>query len=288
MDKAGCLPQPLVILPLAMVGAATGIIGLRILLRYLENDCHARWRQLVTAIDNLAQGVILFSDKREVVFCNRRYQEIYGLTAEQVKPGTPIEHLIQRRMELGFNVPVASHYDVQQRVTGPVAASDAIHELSDGRIIAYTVRPIPGCGGIATHDDITEREGLHRQLMQQYDIVKEQQEQLYARNLQFDAALNHMSDGLCFFDGEERLIVCNDRFAEMYNLSAAAVRPGMTLREIIDLRYQAGSLPHMSSEEFYASRNAVRVTDSPSDTIIKQTNGRVFVIITGRWQTADG
>jgi len=87
-----------------------------------------------------------------------------------------------------------------------------------------------------------------------------------------------MSEGFSIFDGEERLIVCNDRFAEMYNLSPDAIRPGMTLREIIELRYQAGSLPAMSSDEFYASRRAVNIADAPSDTIVKQTNGRVFVI----------
>jgi signal transduction histidine kinase/ActR/RegA family two-component response regulator len=229
-------------------------------------------------MDKLDQGIILFSDKREVVFCNQRYREIYGLTLEQVKPGTPIAQLIQHRLALGLKVPAGSDDYVKELVTAPVTISNAIHEFSDGRIIAYASRPVPGGGGIATHEDITERETLHRQLKQQYELVKEQQEQLRARNLQFDAALNHMSEGLCFFDKDERLMVCNDRFAEMYNLRPEAIRPGMTLREIIELRYQAGSLPAMSSDEFYASRNALLIADQSSDTIVKQTNGRVFVI----------
>ncbi len=99
------------------------------------------------------------------------------------------------------------------------AASNAIHEFSDGRIIAYASRPVPGGGGIATYEDITDRETVHRQLRHQYELLKVQQAALRARNLQFDAALNHMSEGLCFFDQDERLIICNDRFAEMYNLS---------------------------------------------------------------------
>jgi len=181
-------------------------------------------------------------------------------------------------LELRLTAPAASQDGVKQHVTDPVTAQNAIHEFSDGRLIAYAVRPVPGGGGIATHEDITEREALHRQFKHQYELLKEQQEQLRARNLQFDAALNHMSEALCFFDREERLIVCNDQFAEMYNLRPDAIHPGMTLREIIELRYRAGSLPAMSSDEFYASRNAVNVADTPTDTIVKQTNGRVFVI----------
>jgi signal transduction histidine kinase/CheY-like chemotaxis protein len=267
--------QPLMILVIAGAAVTSGVIIFRVLLRYLEHHYRA---PLLEVIDNLDRGVVLFTDQRKIVFCNQRYQKIYGLTPEEVKPGTPVERLIRRRLELGLKIPIAPEDYVQQRVTGPMTASHVTHEFSDGRIIARAVRPLPGGGWIATHEDITAREALHRQLRHQYELLKEQQEQLRARNLQFDAALNQMSEALCFFDDEERLIVSNDRFAEMYNLRPDAIHPGMTLREIIDLRYMAGSLPAMSSEEFYASRNALNVADLPCDTIVKQTNGRIFVI----------
>ena len=266
--------QPLIILAFTALGAAAALLGLRFLSRLLESHYRA---PLYGAIDNMDQGVVLFSEKREVVFCSRRYREIYGLSPEQVKPGTPIE-LIQRSLELGFKVPVASHDHVTRAMTGPVTPSDAIHEFSDGRIIAFISRPVPGGGGIATHQDITEKETLHRRHKQQFDIATEERERLQSRDRQFDAVLSHMSEALCFFDEEERLIVSNDRFAEMYNLRPDVIHPGMTLRQVIELRYRAGSLPAMSIDAFYASRAAVNIADTPSDTIVKQTNGRVFVI----------
>ena len=42
-------------------------------------------------------------------------------------------------------------------------------------------------------------------------------------------AINNMSQGLCMFDGNERLVVCNRRYMQMYNLSADIVTPGSTL-----------------------------------------------------------
>jgi PAS domain-containing protein len=30
------------------------------------------------------------------------------------------------------------------------------------------------------------------------------------------AAINNMSQGLCMFDGNERLVVCNQRYMDMY------------------------------------------------------------------------
>jgi PAS domain-containing protein len=118
--------------------------------------------------------------------------------------------------------------------------------------------------------------------------LKEERDQLHARNLQFDAALNHMSEGLCIFDGEQRLIVSNNRYAEIYGLRPDAIRAGMTLREITDLRYEAGSLPAMSREDFDSWRNSIFVANSPSDTIVKHTNGRVYAIhhrpmVNGGW-----
>ncbi len=43
-------------------------------------------------------------------------------------------------------------------------------------------------------------------------------EQANAREIaaRFDSALNNMSQGLCFFDGKQRLIVCNRRYLDIY------------------------------------------------------------------------
>ena len=73
-------------------------------------------------------------------------------------------------------------------------------------------------GPLVTHEDITEREKLNAQLEQQHELLKEQEEKLQAQNLQLDAALNNMAQGLAMFDAEQRLVVCNGRYAEMYGL----------------------------------------------------------------------
>ena len=48
----------------------------------------------------------------------------------------------------------------------------------------------------------------------------------------FDTALRHMSQGLCMFDGEERLIVANQRFGEIYRLPQELVGSGTRLEEM--------------------------------------------------------
>ena len=56
------------------------------------------------------------------------------------------------------------------------------------------------------------------------------------QNARLVAALNNMSEGLCMFDASTRLILCNERYIEMYGLPAELVKPGVTLRELLEHR----------------------------------------------------
>ncbi|MEA2917663.1 MAG: hypothetical protein QOJ15_9744 [Bradyrhizobium sp.] len=233
---------------------------------------------LEEAVNNLSLGLIIFDGNREVVFCNRRYMEIYGLSAERVKSGTPVSELIQHRLNLGVKTLFKPDEYIRQRVANAVVPGITVQQFTDGRIIAYTVYPMPGGGGMATHEDITGREELSTRLKMQFELGKEHEENLRVRNLQFDTAINNMSQGLCFFDAAHRLIVCNDRYVEMYDLPRDRVGPGTPLAEIVDMRFEAGSFPAMSRDEYLHWRTKVAISAEPTDSILELRNGRTFKI----------
>ena len=235
-------------------------------------------RLLEQAINNLSLGLVIFDNKREVVFCNTRYLEIYGLTSEQARPGTPISNLIQHRLNLGLKVLSKPHEYIRERVGNAAVPATIIQEFTDGRIIIYTVYPMPDGGGMATHEDVTGREEMSARLKTQYDLGKAQEENLRIRNLQFDTAINNMSQGLCFFDAAHRLIVCNDRYIEMYDLPPDRVGPGTSLTEIVDMRFEAGSFPAMSRDEYLHWRANVAISAKPTESIVELRNGRTFKI----------
>jgi diguanylate cyclase (GGDEF)-like protein/PAS domain S-box-containing protein len=58
---------------------------------------------------------------------------------------------------------------------------------------------------------------------------------------QLDTALNNMSQGLCTFDAAGRLVMCNQRYLDMYQLGAESEWKGRTLRDIIGRRIEAGA-----------------------------------------------
>jgi diguanylate cyclase (GGDEF)-like protein/PAS domain S-box-containing protein len=65
--------------------------------------------------------------------------------------------------------------------------------------------------------------------------------QLQAQAQQYQVAFDAVAQGICFFDREDRVILSNRRFAEIYRLAPEQIRPNMTLREIVELRIAAGT-----------------------------------------------
>ncbi len=64
--------------------------------------------------------------------------------------------------------------------------------------------------------------------------------ELSEQNRLFNAALAKMSQGLCMFDQDQKLLVCNDRYIEMYGLSQDLSRPGTPFRKIVESRIANG------------------------------------------------
>jgi diguanylate cyclase (GGDEF)-like protein len=71
--------------------------------------------------------------------------------------------------------------------------------------------------------------------------LRAREEDLQAQNMRFDIAINNMTQGLLLFDSSQRLIVCNQRFIEMYELSPHVVIPGCSFRDLVVHRKEAGS-----------------------------------------------
>src|ERR671926_266052 len=64
-------------------------------------------------------------------------------------------------------------------------------------------------------------------------LLLEQKRKLEQLNGWFDIALNNMVRGLSMFDANQRLIVCNKSYRQMYALPEELTRPGTPLADIV-------------------------------------------------------
>jgi diguanylate cyclase (GGDEF)-like protein len=91
-------------------------------------------------------------------------------------------------------------------------------------------------------------------------------------------ALDRIRQGLCVFDEQQHLLLFNRQYAEMYGLDPSQLWIGMTLRDVVDLRYAAGTGPCMASEEYAAWRDRIGVSNQIVNTEVTLPDGRVHTI----------
>ncbi len=103
-------------------------------------------------------------------------------------------------------------------------------------------------------------------------------EQLRQQSLQFDVALNNMSQGLVMFDASERVVLCNQRYIEISGLSAEFMRPGRTLREILQVRQAQGNFAR-DIDEYCHELLQDLANGKPKSLFIKTDDGRACNVV---------
>jgi len=102
------------------------------------------------------------------------------------------------------------------------------------------------------------------------------QRRLTLEKQRLDKAINNMTQGLLLFDANERLVVCNDRYIEMYGLSPRIIRPGASFVEILEHRQETGSFVGDVHQYIAAT---LRDIGRKKITIIETPDGRSVQIV---------
>ena len=74
-----------------------------------------------------------------------------------------------------------------------------------------------------------------------------------------DAALAHMSHGCSMTDAEDRVVMVNPKYLELYGLSAEAVRPGTPMRTVIERSVSVGNHPNRDTDNLWKVRQNLMV-----------------------------
>ena len=90
--------------------------------------------------------------------------------------------------------------------------------------------------------------------------------------------LNNMTQGVVLFDDSEHVLVCNDRYVEMYGLSAKVVKPGCTLLDLIQNRITTGSL-NIDPEKYRAEIMTAVRQGEVMNRIVETPDGRAVLVV---------
>ncbi len=173
-----------------------------------------------TTLGAMAQGLSCFDEHQRLTIWNAKYAELFRMEPHLVHSGITLIELLELQQTAGNLKGEAKQ--LQMSIIAKVKAGQPFGnetKLASGRIIWSMHMPAPDGGWVATHDDVT--------------ATRAQQSMVSAQNIRLAAVIGNMRQAICMFDGEGRLVTCNDNFGDLYRLPKYLVRAG-TLRDAIE------------------------------------------------------
>ena len=223
------------------------------------------------------EGRYLLVNKHQEEWLGYPAEEIIGRSAgEFITNRTTVENLTAAEklvLETGEVV------EREVRVPGPDRGKPG-GNIFDRILIKFPVKSADGSvSAIGTAAiDITDRNKTEETVARQNEELRKQDRELIKQNERFNAALENLSQGVSMFDGEQRLVVCNERFGSIYGLAPEQVKPGTTLREILSYRVASGVYDGEGAEAYIEKA----VAEAGGGTFVKKTrqlsDGRIIEI----------
>ena len=220
---------------------------------------------LAAIFETLPQGFLLLDATRRVAAFNARLVELFGLPPGVLRVGANIYDLIEFGVGLRhFSGKSASEVSelLKERLKSR-APSDRLDSFSDDRTLQVHYSPIGAQDWLITYEDVSTRTDAERALAEQ--------------NERLDAAMKNIPHGVCMFDREKRLILCNACYQELYGLPAGLTVVGTPLSQILDFRASVGNAPLEMATYFDVVADA-KAAHSARSRRIELQDGRIIRI----------
>lgn len=216
----------------------------------LEMIAEAARSRMLHALEAMPDGFALFDADDRLMVYNRQFVELNPAIEDEIAPGATYEGMLRRSVERGAYIigDMTEEDYVAWRLDRHHNPSEAFDlQMQDGRWVRVRERRTLEGGIVKTRSDVTE---LKRREAEILSVSKA----LHQKNLHFNEALNNMIQGLCMFDADQNLIVCNQRYLQMYGFSPDVVKPGIKLHEIMEYSVSIGNYTAEDAEKAKAAR----------------------------------
>ncbi|MEM1344082.1 MAG: ATP-binding protein [Pseudomonadota bacterium] len=167
---------------------------------------------------------------------NAQFERLFQLSSHEIRGKLPHE------VHYGAMAERARKQDLGVLKTGEVQVYEEYAETETGLRILHTVKfpvfdddadTVSGIGAVVT--DVTEqRQAQAHALRTERRLVE---------------AVDALPEGFVMFDRDDRLVLCNRRFRDLYPAAAPHMAPGVSLETLLRKSLQAGEIPQAIGHE---------------------------------------
>lgn len=191
---------------------------------------HHQAAVLTDAVDALGDGFVLYDADDRVALTNRKYRELHAANALAVEPGARFEDLFRAALMCG-EVPLKSadiDAHLRERLAQHRNPRGAIERYSGGQWLRISERRTVDGGTVGIHADITGLKAAQATAEAAEDLLRD--------------AVDCISEGFVICDAADRLVMCNQRYKDLYPKSAAAIIPGARFEDILRTALACGEI----------------------------------------------
>ncbi len=182
--------------------------------------------------------VVVTDATRRIEWVNEAFERTTGWTLDEVKGRNAGTFLQSDKTDPETIARLRAALDKGEAVQAEILNKS---RAGDHYWVALDVQPLHDFSGqlrgfMAVETDVTDRRKQAEALQTSADAAS------FARAT-LEAAVSALQDGFVLYDRDDRLIICNDRYREIYPRSAAAIVPGATYEDILRKGLETGEYP---------------------------------------------
>lgn len=195
--------------------------------------------------------VVVTDTARRIEWVNDAFERTTGWTLDEVKGRNAGTFLQCSQTDPETIAQLRASLD-----KGEAAQAEILNQTRGGvqYWVALDIQPLHDHSGqlrgfMAVETDVTERRMQAEALQKSADAAS-------LARATLEAAVSALQDGFVLFDSDDQLIICNDRYREIYPQSAAAIVPGASYEDILRTGLASGEYPDAigAEEKWLADR----------------------------------
>ncbi len=199
-------------------------------LRKSEAQASLARQQLIDAIEALSDGFALYDKDDKFVLANSTYKNMYPSTAPMMQPGIQFEELL--KFSVGKHPDFSSDPEKAREEIERILSVHREPELSleqsliDGRWVRMSAYRTSDDSTVSLRTDITE-------LKKRADILLQSEQKASKSHRILQDAIEATNDGFVLFDSDDKIVMANTKYLDMYPSAAKGMRQGLTFEALL-------------------------------------------------------